>query len=143
MSIIDWSSDVCSSDLAQRVIGLTVLSAVTVVSVLLLIEVDRDGTIATQAGGWSAPMGITLVADRLTANMLTVGSVLLPSVLVYAIGHPGAARNHVCFHSVSLVLAAAVAGSFSLGPMFYMCSAFVLLSTASYLLLPPGRVPGA
>src|SRR3546814_12733433 len=59
---------------AQRVIGLTVLSAVTVVSVLLLIEVDRDGTIATQAGGWSAPMGITLVADRLTAIMLTVRS---------------------------------------------------------------------
>src|SRR3546814_5669017 len=108
MSIIDWSSDVCSSDLAQRVIGLTVLSAVTVVSVLLLIEVDRDGTIATQAGGWSAPMGITLVADRLTAIMLTVGSVMLLSVLVYAIGQPGAERNHVGFQSVYLVLAAGV-----------------------------------
>lgn len=97
---------------AQRVIGLTVLSAVTVVSVLLLIEVDRDGTIATQAGGWSAPMGITLVADRLTAIMLTVGSVMLLSVLVYAIGQPGAERNHVGFQSVYLVLAAGVAGSF-------------------------------
>src|SRR3546814_6375020 len=72
---------------AQRVIGLTVLSAVTVVSVLLLIEVDRDGTIATQAGGWSAPMGITLVADRLTAIMLTVE---LTSVRLRQIG-----RAHV------------------------------------------------
>ncbi|HEY9556727.1 MAG TPA: Na+/H+ antiporter subunit D [Acidimicrobiales bacterium] len=123
---------------AQRVIGLTVLSAVTVVSVLLLIEVDRDGTIATQAGGWSAPMGITLVADRLTAIMLTVGSVMLLSVLVYAIGQPGAERNHVGFQSVYLVLAAGVAGSFLTGDLFNMFVAFEMMLTASYVLLTLG-----
>src|SRR3546814_18917656 len=73
---------------AQRVIGLTVLSAVTVVSVLLLIEVDRDGTIATHAGRWSAPLALTLVPDRLTAIMLTPGSVMLLRVPLSSIPPP-------------------------------------------------------
>ncbi len=41
--------------------------------------------------------------------MLVVGSVMLLAVLVYAIGEPGAERNHVGFQSVYLVLAAGVA----------------------------------
>ena len=35
---------------------------------------------------------------------------MLLAVLVYAIGQPGAERNHVGFQSVYLVLAAGVAG---------------------------------
>src|SRR3546814_8824153 len=83
-------------------------------------------------------MGITLVADRLTAIMLTVGSVMLLSVLVYAIGQPGAERNHVGFQSVYLVLAAGVAGSFLTADLFNMFVAFEKMLTARYVLLTPG-----
>jgi hypothetical protein len=64
-----------------------------------------------QAGGWPAPLGITLVADRVSTIMLVVGSIMLLAVLVYAIGEPGAERNHVGFQSVYLVLAAGVSAS--------------------------------
>ena len=84
------------------------LTAVLVVSVVLLVEVDRNGPIAAQAGGWPASIGITLVADRLATIMLVVASLMLLAVLVFAIGEPGAERNHVGFQSVYLVLAAGV-----------------------------------
>ena len=43
---------------------------------------DRDGPLVVQSGGWPAPVGITLVADRLSGIMLTVGSLMLLAVLV-------------------------------------------------------------
>ncbi len=100
---------------AQRVISITVLSTVIGLSIALLVKVDQDGIVAVQAGGWPAPLGITLVADRFSALMLCVASVMLLAVLVYAIGQPGAERNHVGFQSVYLVLAAGVAASFLTG----------------------------
>ena len=99
---------------------------------------DRDGALASQAGGWSAPLGITLVADRLTTIMLTVGSVMLLAVLVYAIGQPGAEHNHVGFQSVYLILAASVAASFLAGDLFNLFVAFEMMLTASYVLLTLG-----
>ncbi len=79
---------------AQRVIGVVALAVVTVSSVVLLVRVDRDGIASAQAGEWEAPVGITFVADRLAAIMLTVAALMLLTVLVYAIGHPGAERTH-------------------------------------------------
>lgn len=76
------------SKTAQRVISLVALTVVTALSIVLAVVVDRDGTVAVQAGGWPAPIGITLVADRLSAMTPAVASVMLLAVLVYAIGQP-------------------------------------------------------
>ena len=83
---------------AQRVIGITILAALTVLSVVLLVEVDREGTLVAEAGGWPGPLGITLVADRFAAVLLVVAEVALLAVLVYAIGQPGA--EHVALRRV-------------------------------------------
>src|SRR5690606_11802062 len=40
---------------AQRAIGITVLTAVLGIAIALLVEVDRNGTLASSAGGWPAP----------------------------------------------------------------------------------------
>ena len=114
------------------------LTANLVVAIALLVVVDRDGTLATQAGGWEAPLGITLVADRFAAIMLAVGTLMLLAVLVYAIGQPGAERDHVGFQSVYLVLAAGVSGSFLTGDLFNLFVAFEMMLTASYVLLTLG-----
>ncbi|MGH9133434.1 MAG: proton-conducting transporter membrane subunit, partial [Ilumatobacteraceae bacterium] len=123
---------------AQRIISISVLSATTVISVVLLVQIDRDGVTAVQAGGWPAPVGITLVADRFSAMMLVVASVMLLSVLVYAIGQPGAERHHVGFQSVYLVLAAGVSAAFLTGDLFNMFVAFEMMLTASYVLMTLG-----
>jgi multicomponent Na+:H+ antiporter subunit D len=122
----------------QRTISVSILLMIVVASVVLLVEVDRNGPISMQAGGWPAPMGITLVADRLSAIVLVAGSVMLFAVLVYAIGEPGAERNHVGFQSVYLVLAAGVALSLLTGDLFTLFVAFEMMLTASYVLLTLG-----
>ncbi|HEV3398357.1 MAG TPA: proton-conducting transporter membrane subunit, partial [Actinomycetes bacterium] len=123
---------------AQRALGVGVLATVVAVSAVLLVAVDRDGTIVARAGDWPAPLGITLVADRFAVTMLAVASVMLLGVLVYAIAEPGAERNHVGFQSVYLVLAAGVSASFLTGDLFNLFVAFEMMLTASYVLMTLG-----
>jgi multicomponent Na+:H+ antiporter subunit D len=126
------------SRVAQRVVSLSVLTALVGVAAVLLVQVDRNGTIVAEAGGWPAPMGITLVADRFAAVLLVVAEGILLAVLVYAIGEPGAERNHVGFQSAYLVLSAGVAASFLTGDLFNLFVAFEMMLTASYVLLTLG-----
>ncbi len=123
---------------AQRIIGTTILASVTVISVVLAVVVDRDGPLAMQAGGWPAPLGITLVADRFSAIMVVIGSLVVLAVFLYAIGQPGAERNHVGFQSVYLVLSAGVAASFLAGDLFNLFVAFEMMLTSSYVLITLG-----
>ncbi len=123
---------------AQRAIGVVVLGTLVVASIALLVDVDTNGTLVAEAGGWPAPMGITLVADRFAAVLLLVAEVTLLAVLLYAIGEPGAERHHVGFQSAYLVLAAGVAASFLTGDLFNLFVAFEMMLTASYVLLTLG-----
>jgi multicomponent Na+:H+ antiporter subunit D len=123
---------------AQRVIGVTTLAIIAAVSLLTVVRVDSDGTQVVQAGGWPAPIGISLVADRLSAIMLAVSALVLLTVLVYAIGQPGREQTHVGFHPAYLVLAAGVASSFLTGDLFNLFVSFEVMLTASYVLITLG-----
>jgi len=122
----------------QRVISLSVLTAMVGLSIAIIVAVDDDGVVSTQAGDWYAPVGITLVADRLSAIMLVAATVALLLVNLYAIGQPGAERSHVGFQSVYLVLAAGVAAAFLTGDMFNLFVAIEMMLTASYVLITLG-----
>lgn len=122
----------------QRVVGVGALTAMVGIALAILIDVDRHGPNAVQAGGWRAPIGITLVADRLSAIMLLTAAAMLLAVLVYAIGQPGAERNHVGFQSVYLVLAAGVSGAFLAGDLFNLFVSIEMMLTASYVLITLG-----
>ena len=123
---------------AQQVIGLVTLTALLGTSIALLVAVDRDGGEATQAGGWPAPFGITLVADRLAAVMLVLAMVMLLAVLVYAVGQGGEERRHVGFHPVYLGLTAGVSAAFLTGDLFNLFVSFEVMLTSSYVLLTLG-----
>jgi multicomponent Na+:H+ antiporter subunit D len=122
----------------QRTVALSVLTANLGISIAILVLADRDGVTAVQVGGWRAPIGITLVADRFAAIMLCVAALMLLVVAVYAIGQPGAERGHVGFQSVYLVLAAGVSGSFLAGDLFNLFVSFEMMLTASYVLMTLG-----
>jgi multicomponent Na+:H+ antiporter subunit D len=124
--------------IVQRILSIAVLCTTTVISIILLVVVDRDGPLVMQGGDWPAPIGITLVIDRLSAIMLVVASLMLLSVLIYAIGQPGAERHHVGFQPVYLILAGGVAGAFSTGDLFTLFVSFEVMLTASYVLLTLG-----
>jgi len=122
----------------QRVISLTTLVVVAVTAIVILVRVDSEGTSATQAGGWPAPIGITLVADRFAAMMLVISALMLAAVLVYAIGQSGVDRDHVGFHPVYLLLAAGISAAFLTGDLFNLFVSFEVMLTASYVLLTLG-----
>jgi multicomponent Na+:H+ antiporter subunit D len=123
---------------AQRVIGVATLAILVVVAIALLIQVDSNGTIVVDSGGWPAPMGTVLVADRFAAVLVLVAEITLFAVLLYAIGEPGAERNHVGFQSAYLILAAGVGASFLTGDLFTLFVAFEMMLTASYVLMTLG-----
>jgi multicomponent Na+:H+ antiporter subunit D len=126
----------------QRVISLLALSTNAVVAVILLVEVDGDEMLVMQAGGWKVPLGITLAVDRLSAVMLVVASLMLLSVLLYAVGQGAEESRYASFNPVYLVLAAGVSASFVTGDLFNLFVAFEMMLVASYVLLTLGGRPG-
>ena len=132
----------------QRIIAVIALSAVLVVSAVLVYLADRDGTIALQVGGWGptepgmGPLGITLVVDRLSALMLVVSSIVLLAVVFYAIGQgvrDGDGRQPVSiFLPTYLVLSAGVFMAFLAGDLFNLFVGFEVLLNASFVLLTIG-----
>lgn len=122
----------------QRIIGVTVLVVNAAVTCALVVLVDRDDALVLHGGGWKAPVGITLIADRFSAILLAVAALMLLAVLLFAIGQPGVERNHVGFQSTYLVLAAGIAASFLSGDLFTLFVAFEITLTASYVLITMG-----
>jgi multicomponent Na+:H+ antiporter subunit D len=134
------------SSAAQRVLSVLVLSAMVAASGALLVTVDREGAAVVQVGGWAAPYGISLVADRLAALLLLVSTAVALAVLVYAIGQGIAEAREdaptrlpaAIFHPVYLVLTAGVSLAFLTGDLFNLFVAFEVMLAASYVLITLG-----
>ena len=126
----------------QRAVSTTILSAVVVVAATLLWQVDRNGTQVLWIGAWKEPLGIALVADRLSALMLLVSAVVTLAVLVYSIGQgmTGDERDTplTIYHPTFLVLTAGVSNAFLAGDLFNLFVSFEMLLFASYVLLTLG-----
>ncbi|MGA1552012.1 MAG: Na+/H+ antiporter subunit D, partial [Ilumatobacteraceae bacterium] len=129
------------SRVAQRALSLAVLAAMAVVSVALLVDADREGHVVQVAGGWSAPLGIALVVDRLAGIMLVVSTIVLLAVMIYAVGQGSQDQERVSFHPLYLVLAAGVSASFITGDLFNLFVAFEMMLAASYVLITLGGRP--
>ena len=104
---------------------------------LLLVGAVADGTIFAYAlGGWRAPFGIVLVADRLSATMVLLLQLLaLPALLAACRGLDEAGRH---FHPLFQLQLAGIAGAFLTGDLFNLFVFFEILLIASYALLVHG-----
>ena len=132
---------ITSRALLQRALSVLTLTATTATACVLLATADRDGTQVVQAGGWAAPVGISLVADRLSTLLLVVSQLVLLAVLVYAIGQGVADGERIpraVFHPCYLVLAAGISLAFLTGDLFNLFVAFEVMLVASYVLLTLG-----
>ncbi len=123
---------------------LTLVRAVSMVSVLLLLlcavyllSVANAGQIQAYAlGNWSAPFGIVLVLDRLSALMLMVTAVLAVFVTLYAVRGDDLRGSH--FHALLQFQLAGINGAFLTGDLFNLFVFFEILLIASYALLLHG-----
>ncbi|TXS18536.1 Na+/H+ antiporter subunit D [Streptomyces sp. wa22] len=126
----------------QRFISVAVLTAVLALSVTLMIAADRQGPLSVHLGDFAPPLGITLVADRLSGLMLTVSSAVTLSVLVYSLGQGMADRDKetpvAVFHPAYLILVAGVSLTFIAGDLVNLYVGFEIMLVASFVLLTLG-----
>ncbi len=103
-----------------------------VAATVLLLGVAEAGTQAVvyRIGDWPARFGIVLVADRLSALMLLLGSVLTLAVLPYALGHWQHRGSH--FQPLLQLLLMGLNGAFLTGDLFNLFVFFEVLLAASY-----------
>jgi multicomponent Na+:H+ antiporter subunit D len=129
----------------QQLIALTVLAATTAVSVVLALAADR-GPVVLDVGSWAAPIGVTLVADRLAALMLVVSQIVTLAVLVYSLvqnltdDSPGAPIS--VYFPTFLILSAGVSDAFLTGDLFNLYVGFEILLAASFVLITIGGTRG-
>ncbi|XRQ03408.1 Na+/H+ antiporter subunit D [Actinomadura welshii] len=129
----------------RRTVWLRVLAPLAVAASLaaacgLMAAVSRDGVIAVQMGGWAAPFGITLVADRLSALLLVVSIGVLLAIMLHAVaegagGDGGTGTEAGVFYPAYLTLTAGVALIFLAGDLFNLFVAFEIMLASSYVLM--------
>ena len=127
---------------AQVAVTVTALALTLVLNCLLLADVWTSGVAAVEIGGWAAPVGISLVVDRLSALMLVVSSLITLAVLLYASAQGVVNQDQggpvSIFHPTFLVLVAGVSNAFLAGDLFNLFVGFEILLTSSYVLLTLG-----
>lgn len=123
----------------QRGIGVVVLVAVSAVAATLTVAADRYGPVVAELGGWPAPMGIVLVADRLSALLLLISTLVTLAVLVYAIDQRiadyGRETASTTFHPIFLLLSTGVSLAYLTGDLFTLFVAFEVMLASSYVLI--------
>jgi multicomponent K+:H+ antiporter subunit D len=114
--------------------AISVASALLLLAAALVLAVRVDGPLghAYALGDWPAPFGIVLVADRLSALMVLLTSVLGVAALLFSTASWDRAGAH--FHSLAQFLLAGLNGAFLTGDLFNLFVFFELLLAASYAL---------
>ena len=132
--------------LVRHGIALQRLLAVAATLLLLalavrLVALARPGAIWVYAiGDWTAPLGIVLVLDRLSAYMLLLAALVALGSLAYAVrGWDRAGPN---FHALFMFQLAGINGAFLTGDLFNLFVFFEVLLIASYCLMLHGGGDG-
>ncbi|KQT65948.1 cation:proton antiporter [Aureimonas sp. Leaf460] len=120
-------------------VGATAL--LLVLSIALLARSGMTGTETSvyRLGDWPAPFAIVLVADRLSALMILLTSVLGLATLLFSLARWHRAGAH--FHSLFQILLMGLNGAFLTGDLFNLFVFFEVMLAASFGLLLHGSGP--
>ncbi|ADJ14272.1 Na+/H+ antiporter subunit D [Halalkalicoccus jeotgali] len=86
-----------------------------------------------QLGGWPAPFGITLVADALSAFMLSMVAIVGPAALVFSVSYMNPDEQRVFYHPLFHCLLLGVSGAFLTGDLFNLFVWFEVMLLSSYV----------
>ncbi|WP_246957886.1 Na+/H+ antiporter subunit D [Brachybacterium sp. Marseille-Q7125] len=126
----------------QMWLAILTLVAIFTVAIVLGYHVTQESVLVLRIGGWTPQIGITLVADRLTALMLLVSSFVTLAVLVYSSAQTVSENTErtpvAIYYPTYLALVAGVSMAFVAGDLFNLYVGFEVLLAASYVLLTLG-----
>ena len=124
---------------AQQRLSLFGAAAHLVASATVLTAVMDRGIQVIQIGSWPSPFGISLVADHLSALMVTVTGILGVATAVYARGEDSPLLRSNGFHVLFHVLIGGISGAFLTGDLFNLYVWFEVMLMASFGLLTWGQ----
>jgi multicomponent Na+:H+ antiporter subunit D len=122
----------------QRALSFAGMASLLITGIVILLHVDEHGIAVAQAGGWAAPYGITLVADRLSALLVTAAGVVGLATTVFTGFSLDRRRERASFYPLLNVLLMGVCGSFLTGDLFNLYVCFEVMLMASFVLLTLG-----
>ncbi len=119
--------------------GISYVSSILgLVTAILYLNLASSGQISIyNLGEWSAPFGIVLVLDQLSALMLVLTYALATPILWYASHEWDACGRY--FHAMFHFLLMGLCGAFLTGDLFNLFVFFEILLMASYVLLVHGQ----
>lgn len=119
--------------------GISLISAIAgLITAIVYLSYASTGQITVyQLSEWSAPFGIVLVLDRLSAFMLVLTYALAVPVLWYASDNWDTRGRY--FHAMVHFLLMGICGAFLTGDLFNLFVFFEILLMASYVLLLHGQ----
>lgn len=119
---------------AVSVAGMLVYAAVVGVLVwTIVLAPSAPGAAVYQMGGWSAPFGITLVADGLSTFMLAIVAVVGSYSVAMSVYFIDAPNQRVYYHPLVHFLLLGVTGAFLTGDLFNLFVWFEVILMASYV----------
>ncbi|MGQ9887863.1 MAG: complex I subunit 5 family protein [Aggregatilineales bacterium] len=120
---------------AQRALGVVAGGLAWVCSLVLLAQSLDQGVQTYTMGGWTAPFGIILVADRLAALFAAMSTTVVGSGLLYAYHCYDKVINRPAFTSLFLTMGAGLVGCLYTGDLFTLFVFLELMVIASVLLV--------
>ncbi len=125
----------------QGWLSASVLGIVWIVAAFLLHK-STSGPVVLDVASWAAPVGISLVADRLSSIMLLTSVTVTLTVLLYSLAQGAADGDEdapiAVYHPAFLLLSAGVSNAFLSGDLFNIYVGFELLLVASFVLITLG-----
>ncbi|NEN24668.1 Na+/H+ antiporter subunit D [Cryomorpha ignava] len=122
----------------QKVLSIAGSSVNLVIASLLFYTVWVNGSMSVQAGNWSAPFGITFVADTLAVTMVLLTAIVGFAVSVFSAFTIARDRLRFGYFSILHFLLMGLAGSFLTGDIFNLYVWFEIILISSFVLLTIG-----
>src|SRR5690625_5250119 len=122
----------------QRWVSTLAMLVTTIVSVILLFDVQKKGILRLDFGDWQPPFGILFVADSFASLLVLTSSIVTLIVLIYATQSINEKREKMFFYPFTLFLVTGVHASFLTGDLFNLFVSFEVMLLASYVLITLG-----
>ena len=121
--------------LVQRWISVLSGGGLLLAALYLFIQVRQEGILVAYVGNWSAPYGITLVADLLSAIMVLVTGIIGLAVAVYSLATMSRSHEAFGYYPLLHLMLAGVVGAFLTGDIFNLYVWFEIMLVASFGLM--------
>ena len=122
----------------QRVISILGSSTGLVLSLHLFLKTRETGILTMQAGGWSAPFGITFVSDTFSSVLVLLTGIVALSVSLFSTGAVSTNRIKYGYFAIFHFLIMGLNGAFLTGDIFNLYVWFEIVIISSFVLMTLG-----